>query len=290
MPIGNVAFISPHADDETLSMGYAATYYLRAGFDAHFLLGSRGPVTAESLRLDGALPCRWSEHPYSHSPEVEGYTLPTLDDIGLARWNEFKAATFAMSTIAPATSGVPSGRSWYYEGGLETNFGCDGCGSSTAPVTENAIARARAVLEPFVDAMPPNTHFRTMSPTDDHPDHAAWGIALHRMKLDPVWGPKVGDAMFFVSRLYWGPPRPADVLAEACSWFPADTGSVGYAPIVDHLRNKVVKCYKQWVPGSAWAVGAGHSVPSQFDANFGPLASVSNLWHPANPAHSFPGV
>lgn len=293
MPVGNVGIISPHADDEVLSKGYSATYYHRAGFDVHYLLMSRGPVTAASLRLDGALPCKAPEHPYNHSPELEGYVLPTEAEIGLARWQEFKAATFAMSRIAPANVNVPSGRAYHYEGGLGTNWGCDGCGSSTAPVSEAGIAAARTVIEDFVNACPPNTHFRTMSPTDDHPDHAACGIALHRMSLDPLWDAKVGDAMFFASRLYWGnatTPRAPDLLAESCTWFPADTGSVGYTQICDHLRNKVVPCYKQWLPGGAWGVGGLHSVPSQFAANFGPGVSVSNLWHPPNPTHSWTGV
>lgn len=295
MPVGNVAFASAHADDETLTMGYAATWYLHKGYDAHFLLGSRGAVTAGSLRLDGTGgQCRWPKHPYVHDPAAEGYAVPMLDDIGLARWQEFKAATYAMSTIAPAATGTPTGRVYWTEGGLETNFGCDGCASSTAPVTELAISRARAILEPWIDSLPPNTHIRTHSPTDHHPDHAAWGIALHRMRQED---PGLGDTMFLASRLYWGnatTPRDPALLQEACTWFPADTGlGVGnatYNAVVAHLRDKVVPCYTAWSPGGAWAVGGGHSVPSQFDANFGPLASVSNLWHPANLAHTFPGV
>lgn len=285
---GNVAFASPHADDELLSFGYGLTYYARAGFNIHALLMSRGPVTAASLKLDGSAPCNW--HPYTHEPQFEGYDLPTLDDIGAARWNEFKASVYAMTRIAPAQAGV-TGEAYFYEGGLGTNYGCNGCGSSTAPVTRQAVDAARAVLEPWVLSLPPNTHIRTMSPTDDHPDHAAVGIAAYEMSQDPAWSSRMGDLMFAVSRLYWGPPRPADVLAEPCSWFPADTGlgpnNSIYNAIVAHLRTVVVPSYGAWCPPGSWAVGQ-HSTASQFNSNFGPSASVSNLWHPAVPGRSYP--
>lgn len=291
MAAGNVAFVSPHADDETLSAGYALTWYARAGFNIHALLMSRGPVSAASLRLDGSQACRF--HPYTHEPQQEGYELPTEEEVGAARWAEFKAAVYAMTRIAPATAGV-TGDTFFYEGGLGTNYGCNGCASSTGPVTEQAVAAARAILEPWVDGLPPNTHIRTMSPTDDHPDHAAAAIALYRMKQEAAWSSKVGDLMFFVSRLYWGSatsPRPTDVRGEPCTWFPADTGlgpdNSIYNAVVAHLRNVVVPSYGQWCPPGAWAVGK-HSVASQFASNFGPSASVSCLWHPAVPGRNYP--
>lgn len=290
---GNVAFASPHADDETLSFGYALTWYARAGFNIHALLMSRGPVSAASLRYDGSQVCRF--HPYTHEPQQEGYELPTEGEIGAARWAEFKTAVYAMTRITPATAGV-TGNTFFYEGGLGTNYGCNGCASSTGAVTRQAVDAARAVLEPWVDSLPPNTHIRTMSPTDDHPDHAAVGIAAYEMWADPAWHTRMGDLMFAVSRLYWGgpnntPPRPPDVAAEPCTWFPADTGlgpnNSIYNAVVDHLRNVVVPSYGQWLPPGAWAVGK-HSVPSQFAANFGPSASVSNLWHPPVSGRSYP--
>ena len=288
---GNVAFASPHADDETLSAGYGLTWYARAGFNVHALLMSRGPVTAGSLKLDGSQPCGF--HGYTHEPQQEGYELPTADDIGAARWAEFKAAVYAMTRIAPATAGVTGG-TFFYEGGLGTNYGCGGCASSTAPVTRTAVNQARAVLEPWVDSLPPNTHIRTMSPTDDHTDHAAVGIAAYEMWSDPAWNDKMGDLMFFVSRLYWGSatsPRPVDVNGEPCTWFPNDTGfgpnNSVYNAIVDHLRTVVAPSYGQWSPPGAWGVGK-HSTLNQFNANFGPSASVSNLWHPPVAGRSYP--
>lgn len=290
---GNVAFASPHADDETLSGGYPLTWYARAGFNVHALLMSRGPVTAASLKLDGSQPCRF--HPYTHEPQQEGYELPTEDEIGAARWAEFKAAIYAMTRIAPATAGV-TGSTFFYEGGLGTNYGCDGCGTSTAPVTRLAVNAARAVLEPWVDSLPPNTHIRTMSPTDDHTDHAAVGIAAYEMWSDSAWHTKMGDLMFIVSRLYWGTatsPRPADVRGEPCTWFPSDTGlgpnNSVYNAVSDHLRTVVAPSYAQWSPPGSWAVGE-HSVPSQFAANLGPTASVSALWHPPVAGRSYPVV
>lgn len=288
---GNVAWIGPHADDDLLSAGYGLTFYAKAGYNIHGLLMSRGPVTAAALRLDGATAC--SFHPYTHEPALEGYSLPSLDDIGGARWAEFKTAIYAMGRISPAVTGT-TGDTFFYEGGLGTNYGCNGCGSSTAPVTEQAITAARAVIEPFIDSLPPNTHIRTMSPTDKHPDHAAAGIACYRMWQEAAWHTKMGDLMFFASRLYWGNaalgiPRDPALAAEPCSWFPADTGSVWYAEIVNHLRTVVRPAYAQWCPPGAWAVGE-HSVHSQMEANFGTGVSVSNLWHPPVAGRNYPVV
>lgn len=288
----------PHPDDETLSM-WPVMHYLGAGYDLHAVFLTRGETTAAALRLDGAVTCTWGDHAYSHDPAREGYTLPTVTEIGLHRLAEGTSAVGAMSKIPGGTGSV-----FVYDENLGTAYGCSGCGSSNAPPTEDGIDAAEAVIRKYIDLVPNAFHF-TMSPTDNHPDHAAAGLALRRLKGnpiyhgsgvftyeggDPVLAPLLPGARFFASKLYWGTattPRDPDLADEYCSWFPNfyPNNNVVLTRRDEYtawLRTKVIKAYTAWNPAEgSFAIGGGHSTAAQFVNCFGPqLSVVSALWHP----------
>lgn len=303
-PMTRAVFFVPHPDDELYSM-WPALHLLASGYDVHFVYLTRGEVTPASLRFDpdpshyspvGVPVCPWGDHAYRHNPAAEQFTLPTVEEIGLARLNEGKSCIGAMAAIAPTTPGNP-GHAFWHDENLGTAYGCDGCGSSTAPPTAGGIAKADTVIRKYIDLYP-NSFFYSMSPTDDHPDHAACGIALRRIKGDPVRGipgdpvlaPLLGNARFFVSKLYWGgpnnnPPRPADVLAEHTAWYPNEYPDNSktlprIAEYTAHLKTKVAKAYTSWNPAEgSFAIGGGHSTPSQmYNCILSPPV-VSALWH-----------
>lgn len=305
--------IIPHPDDETLSM-WPMIHYLGADYECHFVFMSDGPVTAASLRLDpdpthyagGVQPvCSWADHNYLHDPAQEQYTVPTVEEIGLARFKEGSSAVGAMGMIPPSPGIAQTGRVFVHREGLPTNWGSSGAASSTAPPTEEGIAAVDTIIRKYI-ALYPNSLFFTMSPTDAHCDHRACGIALRRLKGnpvymgpaatprftytggDPVLAPALTNAAFFVSKLYWNytAAQYGNRLSEFCSWYPntyPDNNLVlaRRDEYTNWLRTKVLKAYTAWDPAAGvFAIGGGHSVPSQFNNCFGSaLPYVSALWH-----------
>lgn len=291
-----VVFV-PHPDDELLSM-WPAVHYLACGYEVHFVYLTRGEVTPASLKLDGSAACSW--HGYTHNPAREGYTLPTKEQIGLARLAEGRSCIGAMasvSPVAPYTTGV----AYQHDENLGTGYGASYSGSSTAPATAEGVDKAEAVIRRYITEYPGAT-FWSMSPTDDHPDHGACGKAMRRLQGtphvdgsgnvtytggDPVVGVALGSSRYFVSKLYWD-PRPADVAAEYVSWYPNKPGQNSQSVprseyYTDWLQQKVVPAYKAWNPAQgSFAIGGGHSTPAQFASCFNePLPyGVSALWHP----------
>jgi LmbE family N-acetylglucosaminyl deacetylase len=202
--MGRVFFYSPHPDDETLSMGLAMLYYIAAGFDVHLVSMNNGGALGVANTLNGAVngtPAVCSvpaDHPYIHNPAREGYAPLTAQTIGDARILEARAALGAMSMVPP-TPGV-TGTVTHHIANLPDFYGNPGSTSSTAPVTAEGIAAAKAVILPFVQDYPNSFHY-TMSESDHHPDHAACGHALREIKAEnPTL---LGAPRFFVSRLYW---------------------------------------------------------------------------------------
>lgn len=263
-----VFFYVPHPDDETLSMGLAITHYLAAGLDVHMVSMTRGEAGGPIGSFNGNNPCNWAQHPWTHNPVREGYAPITADILGAARLQEARSALGAMATVTPNPGVAATGNVFQHEGGLPDGFG------TTSPT---AVADAQAVIQTYTDAYPTAFH-RTMSPTDDHPDHAACGQALRNLKnANPI----LGGAMFFVSRLYWAISQPdgqypADVAAEGPQWFPT---TARYAEFCTILRNRAVPCFSSWNPAEgSYAIGY-HQVANQFAHNFGPSASIANLWH-----------
>jgi len=278
----SVFFYAPHPDDETLSMGVAMLYYIAAGFYVHLVSMNNGGALGVANTVNGLSACSTpADHPYTHNPEREGYAPLTVESVAAARIFEARAAFGAMAMIPPSP-GVTPGTVTHHIANLPDMYGANGAASSTAPVTPEGIAAAKAVILPFVQDYPNSFHY-TMSESDHHPDHAACGYALRQIKAEnPTL---LGDPRFFVSRLYWGLSQPdglypADVLAAAngtLAWF--NYSGARKAEFDAWLRTKVIVPYRAWNP-AAGAYGLGyHQVVSQFNSNFGPAASVANLWH-----------
>lgn len=262
-----VIFYSPHADDETLSAGLALVYYMANGYEVHVVNMNRGGNGGPLNSFNGVNACNWSVHPYTHDPDREGYPVQDADTLGLARLAESRSAVGAMSTVTPSAGHTQAGV-FHHDANLPNSFGSSPTG----------VADAQAVIASYV-AQYPNTFHYTMSETDDHPDHAACGQALRNLKNSD---PNLVNARFFVSRLYWAISQPngqypADVAAQpGLSWFNAGSRKSEYDAI---LRDRVVKAYAAWQPAAgSYAVGY-HQVSGQFNNNFGPSASIANLWH-----------
>lgn len=279
---------SPHPDDETLSMGLAMVHYLAAGCDVHLVSMNNGGALGVANTLNGLSPCSTpADHPYTHSPAREGYAPLTVASVAAARILEARAALGAMAMIPPSTPGV-LGSVTHHVVDLPDQYGC-GCSSSTGPVTPEGIAAAKAAILPFVTGYPNSFHY-TMSPADHHPDHAACGLALRQIKAEnPTL---LGTPRFFVSRLYWTVTNDlyAEDLRVAAGGLPGPNGTNGsiawfnysgsrYSEYAAWLKGPVQKVFRAWNPaGGAYGIGY-HQVTSQFNANFGPSASVANLWH-----------
>lgn len=297
--MARVFIYSPHPDDETLSMGLAMLHYIANGADVHLVSMSNGEAAGVANTLNGsangtAIVCSTpADHPYIHSPAREGYTPHTAASIGDARIKEARAALGAMAMVPPVTPGV-LGTVTHHVAGLPAEYGAPGSSSSTAPVTPEGIAAAKAVIKEYVDEYPNSFHY-TMSQTDDHHDHAACGYALRELKdddtnkvpwADITYKAALVNARFFVSRLYWALSQPdghypPDVASmPGLAWF--NYYGSHYDRYCDWMRNQVIKAYRAWNP-AAGAYGIGyHQVPTQFTRCFPPAGSVekqANLWH-----------
>lgn len=302
-PMPRVFLYSPHPDDETLSMGLAALYYIYNGYETHLVSMTNGEAIGVCNTLNGTadgttpLPCNIAgDHPYAHSPAREGYQPLTVQGIGAARILEARSALGMMASIPGATGTVV-----HHVVGLPAEFGHPGAGSSTAPVLPEGIAAAKAVIKQFVDDYP-NSFHHTMSESDKHHDHAACGYALRELKndtchkvpwADRTYASALAGSQFFVSRLYWATSQadgkyPAEVLAAAGATAEDPDGSLSWFPYGAKYRDfcnwmfKVAAVYRAWNP-AAGTYGIGyHQVARQFINCFPPADSAQkqgNLWH-----------
>ena len=249
--MSTVFLFEPHADDMIISKAIAAAHYLGAGIKVHLVTMSPSGSGSILPWLDGSVTCGW--HGYHHDPVREGYTPPVEDDFHDLRLNESRAA---LGTLASAITG--SGGIEHHDGGLPTAYG----GPYGGPPTADGIAAAKAVIKQYVDEYADGTtFFHTMSPTDDHPDHAACGHALRELKNDPAYAYLLGGSRFFVSRLYWG---AADAVAEGLTPFPYTTSRKAE---YDRAIRLAAKCYAAWQPNHG-VFGVGyHQVINQFYQN-----------------------
>lgn len=300
--MARVFFYSPHPDDETLSMGLAMLHYIANAIEVHLVSMSNGSALGVCNTLNGSteggtpVACTIGDHPYIHSPAREAYPLVspatrlTVDDIGALRNEEARSALSMMAMVPPVTPGVTAPVVHHVH-----NLPGDWAGSSsssTSPVTPEGIAAAKEIIKSYVDSYPNSFHY-AMSETDDHHDHAACGLALRQLKNDTTntvpWNSNLTysaalvNARFFVSRLYWAISQPdgqypADVASmPGLAWF--NYYGAKYTDYCNWLRNQVSPVYRAWSP-AAGTYGIGyHQVPSQFNNNFGPSASIANLWH-----------
>jgi LmbE family N-acetylglucosaminyl deacetylase len=296
-----------HPDDAEYTM-WPYGHYGASGYDVEYVAATRGEVTATSLRLDGgvggAMPCLDPQHPYVHNHVQEQFELPTVEQIGLARLAECYSAAGAFGMVAPTIPTDP-GFIHCHEKNLGTAYGSSGSGSSTAPTTQEGVDKAEVVFRDLIEEFP-NSIFWTHSPTDRHPDHAALGKALRKLKGtpiyngagvpftytggDPILSPLLVNSFFWVSKLYWSVPagQPGSRMAEYCAWYPniyPDNTKVlaRRAEYTAWIKAHVIPCLNSWNPaGKSYAIGTGHSTPSQAADCFGapPPFVASALWHP----------
>jgi LmbE family N-acetylglucosaminyl deacetylase len=260
--MNTVVLIEPHADDLLLSAGQAAAHFRGANYN--LILVTMSPAGSGGVLDDLAGDVVCSSHGYRHSPTLEGYIAPAEADFHDLRLAESRAA---LGSLAAAVSGT--GTVEHIDGGLAAGFG----GPWGAPPTAAGIADAKAVIKGLVDTHANGTtFFHTMSPTDDHPDHAACGQALRDLKNDPAYSYLLGGSRFFVSRLYW---NDADVIAEGATTFPVTQSRKAE---YDKACRIAAKAYAAWQPPQSLAVGY-HQVINQFYQNG--LDSQGN-WTPSN--------
>lgn len=260
--MSDVFLFEPHADDFLLSKGIAAAHYLGAGWKVHLVTMSAEGSGGVLDDLAGDVVC--GSHGYRHNPAMEGYTAPLEADFHDLRLAESRAA---LGTLSAAVAGSPGVE--HFDGGLPSGYG----GATSGPPTAAGVAAAKEVIKHYVDTYANGTtFFHTMSPTDNHPDHAACGIALRELKNDPVYAPIVSGSRFFVSRLYW---NDADVIAEGTTTFPVTASRKAE---YDKAVRIAAKAYAAWQPPHTLSVGY-HQVINQFYQNG--IDSQGN-WTPSN--------
>jgi LmbE family N-acetylglucosaminyl deacetylase len=249
-PMGTVWLIEPHCDDFLISMGLAAAHYRGAGYNMKVLTMSPGGSGGVLDDLNGTALCGW--HGTHHNPAVESYAPVVEEDFATLRSAESRAS---LGTLAAAVTGTGSVE--YRHADLPPGFG----GVYGKPATAAGIAAAKAVIADLVDSEANGTtFFHTMSPTDNHPDHAACGIALRQLKQDPAYSYQLGGSRFFASRLYW---NDADVIAEGTTTFPVTQARKAE---YDKAVRMAAKCYAAWRPPHSLGVGY-HQVINQFYSN-----------------------
>lgn len=276
----------PHADDGVLSMALPMVDAAAKGLDVHLVTMNRGGNGGPLGQFNGDQMCNW--HGQRHNPEREGYTPLTSADIAELRVAESRAAIGALGAIAPNPGVAATGRVFHHVADLPDGFG----GPAGAPPLRAGIDAAKTVIASFIDRFPNAFHY-TMSPSEaqgGHPDHAACGIALRELKRSDKYGKLLPNARFFVSKRYWGPPRPAAVEAEKPNWYVAGRIYQNGVLIKDRkpefdalLRRMVAPCYGAWNPVGLPAKGSAgvgyHQVSGQFANCFGPTVDIANLWH-----------
>lgn len=226
-------FYSPHADDETLSMGVAVVDHLVRGRDVVLVLVTQGcsPYMLDLLNGDAYDPVSSGVH----SPVAEGYLGPLVDGrltaatVGAARLREWAAASAVYGT---AGTGLLSTLSVGLDEGV------------TVDAVRSVVAQ--------VSARYPGASHATMSWTDPHPDHAACGHALRTLRDEDA----VGDVRWYVQH-----GHEADAAAQGVR-----TWSVAASPSCADAVRRAGECYRVWDP-AAGEYGFGYrSVQLAFDA------------------------
>ncbi len=271
-------YFETHPDDLFLSMALSAYDALVLGMEVHVVAMTHGAVSAESIRLDGAVACNWCG--YKHNPELEGYTVPTLEEIGQLRLAEARATLNQMCANAGA--------------GSVTYHCADGTDPDEPPMfldsqggTPEGDALALARVKYFVDKFT-NTFFYTMSYVDKHPTHATCGKALKTLRESNelstwsgglTYAQALVNSRFFISRLYWlDPSIVIDGVAQVpgLSWYNAGDR---YTANCAALRKNCQRQYQAFNPSlGAFAIGY-HQVVNQFLSNFAEGVSIGNKMH-----------
>jgi LmbE family N-acetylglucosaminyl deacetylase len=264
----------PHPDDLELTLILMALWHIACGYPVHVVNMTRGEVTPESIRLGDGRVCYW--HGYVHDPVRENFTVPTTEQIGEIRLAE-QATSLRALGMFPTNAGTPRNTVTQHSADLPTGFGGSGGVASAA-----GIATAQNVIQGYVDQYPDSLHF-TMSPTDDHPDHAATGQALRNIiAANGGQNGPLSNSRFGVSRLYWDYNDNPDVLAQpGKQWYGSNNAAfLARKPEMDRfIREVIVPIWTSWCPEKDIISVGYHQVINQFKANFAPGVSIGNLTH-----------
>ena len=236
VPIPNgrrVFFVSPHQDDETLSMGQIIAHHALVGRRCSTVIGSKGETTTAINAINGTAANGWWGG--THNLTFEGRQPVTQEQIGDARDDEFTDASGQLGVL-PSETRIPNAPR-----------------ISAAISPADYVATAKEVLKEL-RSLDPAAGVYTMHWQDIDPMHAAYGQALKELHdADPAaWSDirwvvreaqataPVGDPDHIPAEQY---VVPATYLNEA-------------KLMVQHAA----KCYAAWAPHTGrYAVGY-HSV------------------------------
>jgi hypothetical protein len=229
---GPALFIACHPDDETLMMGSVIGDHTQAvpAQDVHVLLLTDGGATSARGRVNGTSGSGLFWNNITHDPVLEGYDPLMVEDVGVARQNEFIAACAAL--------GVPL--SHLHFAGLP-----DGPGGVV-------VAAAQAAILAVCDEIAPGGPVRLKGHTyvtglDDDANHLAAGTAQRNLWLaDPT---RFSDSHHYVLWEAYG-TRTAALAAVSATYDNPNTVDIG-----SRAKNAST-CYGAWQPHfGAYALG-----------------------------------
>lgn len=165
-------FISPHPDDESLSMGMGIANHIWYGNEVYLMLLCRGNGSDAIDVINGKIYCGW--HNRYHSPTSEGYSPLDIDQFSNARLQEFRYSAACLG-VKPENLIIYK----YSDGEIKRD-----------------IVKER--IKEFLSSHP-YAAVKTPSVHDIHPDHAECGYAL----LDMYNSGDIKDARFYISPAQW---------------------------------------------------------------------------------------
>ncbi len=242
--MANVLFVSPHQDDETLSMGMAIKNHLAAGHNVFVMLVTDGSGSSARYiinNLDESVsppqPCWCGIHGRYHNPVGEGYTVGSYMDaveMSNARYEEQQRAVNALGvTNAIIRVGIKD---------------------DTCNVNKTTIFNA---IKDWIYAYggPSATMVRVTSYTDTSPDHQACAQVVQYLKASG----HIADPIFYISPEHFPSGVPSSITVSGVTAY--QEGSSAYQTTVVNAQS----AYKLWLPTNGkYGVGY-HSVQNLFD-------------------------
>lgn len=242
MTLDNPAiFYTPHADDETLSMGLDIANHVEAGREVIIVLMTKGASKGMLDILNGVVHDNVAG--YRHDPVREAYKHGVLTSLtaGQSRINEFIGAAGAYRLLTTGSQKVTVDVQNYDDGAL-------------------TVDQAKTVMSRY-DAMYPRASHKTMTYTDPHRDHKACGEALKSLRDEGA----LTDARWYVQNENRGVTAAAGVTFWTVS--PQSNRS-------DEAVRHAARVYASWNP-VVGSYGFGYrSVSASFDA----LTTYPQAW------------
>lgn len=165
-------FISPHPDDECLSMGMGIQNHIWYGYDVYIALLTHGGGSDAINIINGSGYCDW--HKFYHNPQLENYSLLSNEQFQNERINEFKYSSACLG-VKPQNILIYD----YRDGNVSKDM-------------------VKKVIRDFLTRYP-GALIKAPSYLDIHHDHSACGYAL----LELYNSREVMDARFYVSPGQW---------------------------------------------------------------------------------------